>query len=304
MRSPTSEPRGKNKKQKRRTVTVRIPGLEPSDGSSRKRRNGRKEGRTANGRRDGIRHDFIAPSVLHAPNAFGGDVETPWEGQVPVRMTTRDFNPAEEVLRDLTGYRFIVWCEWDIRPDATKQDLGDRKGKGERGSASPFSSRLNHITTSVDRSDPHPTHRVPREPTLPNRTDEPPTLAFLVPESVVNDLPIESPVREIRPGDEGRVRDVGGGGVSQSPLVAVGEVGPVGESTVVDEEPFFPAGAVVSDLERVDANLGFEEGSGSEAVGKRDGVVARTVLVDGRVMSMRRDAFRRCQGEERGEEET
>jgi hypothetical protein len=59
---------------------------------------------------------------------------------------------------------------------------------------------------------------------------------------------------------------------------------------VVDEEPFFPTGTVVVDLEGVDANLGLEEGSGILAVGERDGVVARTVLVYGR-LGVRRYAF-------------
>jgi hypothetical protein len=36
-----------------------------------------------------------------------------------------------------------------------------------------------------------------------------------------------------------------------------------------ESEPFFPAGAVLVDLKRVDATLGFEEGCGSRAVGER-----------------------------------
>ena len=46
--------------------------------------------------------------------------------------------------------------------------------------------------------------------------------------------------------------------------------------------PFFPTGAVLVDLPRVDANLGFEEGCGSRAVEEREGVAAGTVVGHGR----------------------
>lgn len=48
-----------------------------------------------------------------------------------------------------------------------------------------------------------------------------------------------------------------------------------------DSGPFFPAGAVLVDLKRVDANLGFEERCGSRAVGEREGVAAGTVVGHG-----------------------
>jgi hypothetical protein len=35
--------------------------------------------------------------------------------------------------------------------------------------------------------------------------------------------------------------------------------------------PFFPTGAVLVDLKRVDVNLGFEEGCGGRSVGERGG---------------------------------
>ena len=42
--------------------------------------------------------------------------------------------------------------------------------------------------------------------------------------------------------------------------------------------PFFLTGAVLVDLERVDAYLGFEEGCGGFAVGEREGVAAGAVV--------------------------
>ena len=70
-----------------------------------------------------------------------------------------------------------------------------------------------------------------------------------------------------------------------------------------DEDPFFPTAAVLVDLERVDANLGLEEGGGSCAVGEREGVVARAVVVHGGG-GKRSGGLGRDQGGERRQQET
>lgn len=119
----------------------------------------------------------------------------------------------------------------------------------------------------------------------------------------MNDLPIEGPIRERSPDDKGGMGDVGGGRVSQSPFVAVHEIRAVRKEIVRDEEPFFPAGAVLGDLERVNADLGLEEWSGSWAAGEGDGVIARAVHVHCR-FGVRRGAFGRYQGREDSQEET
>ena len=100
----------------------------------------------------------------------------------------------------------------------------------------------------------------------------------------MDDLSIEGPVREVRPDNEGCVGDVGGGGVSQGPLVPVDHLRPVLERVVGDEEPLLPPGAVGGGLEGVSENLGFEEGSGSWAVEKSEWFIARAVLVHCRLI--------------------
>jgi hypothetical protein len=39
-------------------------------------------------------------------------------------MSARDIDPAEEVFGDLAWYRSVVWCEWNVRCDATKRRRG------------------------------------------------------------------------------------------------------------------------------------------------------------------------------------
>ena len=99
----------------------------------------------------------------------------------------------------------------------------------------------------------------------------------------MHDLAIERSVREVCQSDKRRMRNVGRGRFSQRPLVAVNELRSVREVVVPGEHPFFPAGPVVVDLEGVDANLWFEEGGRIRAVGKRDRVAARTVVVYARM---------------------
>jgi hypothetical protein len=59
--------------------------------------------------------------------------------------------------------------------------------------------------------------------------------------------------------------------------VTVNEDRSIRKRVMPKEEPLFPTGAVLVDT----ANLGLEKGSGSGAVGKREGVVSGTVVVHG-----------------------
>ena len=99
----------------------------------------------------------------------------------------------------------------------------------------------------------------------------------------MHDLAMECSIREISQGDKRRMREIGRGRFSQRPLVAIHELRPVRKVVVPDEHPFLPAGTVVVDPERVGANLGLEEGGRIGAVGERDRVVARTVVVRARM---------------------
>ena len=70
-----------------------------------------------------------------------------------------------------------------------------------------------------------------------------------------------------------------------NPFVAINEFQFNCEAVMREHEPFFSAGTVLVDLERVDANPGFEEGGGNRATGEREELVAGTVGgrgVDGR----------------------
>jgi hypothetical protein len=87
---------------------------------------------------------------------------------------------------------------------------------------------------------------------------------------------------ETRPGSERAIRKVGGGRVSEPPLVAVNEPRPVREMVLGGEEALFQTGVVV-DPERVDADLGLEERGGRHVVGERgrERAVTRTVIAHG-----------------------
>jgi len=134
---------------------------------------------------------------------------------------------------------------------------------------------------SVDGSVPKPVHGVPSEMIVRNRIRETSVRVFPIFEAVIHGLMIERSVREIGPSGERVMRNVGRDRVSKSPLVTVNELRPIREAIMREEEPFFPTGAVLVDLERFDANLGLEEGGGSRAARRRDGVVPRTVIVHG-----------------------
>ena len=55
----------------------------------------------------------------------------------------------------------------------------------------------------------------------------------------------------------------------------------INESRTREGVPPFVTGIAVADLERVDADLGFEEGGRRGAVGEREKVVAGTAIVHG-----------------------
>ena len=96
--------------------------MEPSNRSDRKWWDRREVRRPANVRRDSIGHDFVTPGVLQVSDSSKGDVETPGEGHVSVGMATRNVNPAEEALRDLSCSRFVVWNEGNVGFDAVEND--------------------------------------------------------------------------------------------------------------------------------------------------------------------------------------
>lgn len=82
---------------------------------------------------------------------------------------------------------------------------------------------------------------------------------FLVLEDATDNLEIERSVREIHPGRKRVVGNVGGGWLSQRPLVAVNKLRPIRKAVVRDDSPFLQTGTVLANIEGVDANLGLEE---------------------------------------------
>ena len=123
-----------------------------------------------------------------------------------------------------------------------------------------FGGQFNNPTIGVDGRNPQLAVRIPGEMVIPNRVREASVFVLVVRELVMDDLAIECSVREIRDSDEGGVGDIGGGRVSQGPLVAVGECRVIWKMIVGEEEPFFPSGAVLVVVGGVDADLGFEGG--------------------------------------------
>lgn len=73
---------------------------------------------------------------------------------------------------------------------------------------------------------------------------------------VAHDLAAECSIRRVRPSNERVMRNVGGGRVgggrvSQPPLVVVNELRSICETVLRDEEPLLPTGVVLVDAEQV-----------------------------------------------------
>jgi hypothetical protein len=68
----------------------------------------------------------------------------------------------------------------------------------------------------------------------------------------------------------------------QKLVCAVDEFRSICAAAMREHEPFFPTGIVLVDLERVGANLGFEERVGNRIAEKREGVMAGIVVGHGR----------------------
>ena len=122
---------------------------------------------------------------------------------------------------------------------------------------------------------------VPGEIVVRDRKRKASVGVLLVLELAVDDLAEEGSVREMGPRDERLMGNVGRGGVSPRPLVAVNELCPVRKEVLTEDEPFFPTGTVLSDVAWVNANLGLKEWGGSGVVGRETSGLAGTVVVHG-----------------------
>jgi hypothetical protein len=71
--------------------------------------------------------------VLQASDALNGDVETPRESHVPVRMTTRHVKSTEEALGDLPGYRVVVGYKGNPGFDAARNSFRRVRRKNNKG---------------------------------------------------------------------------------------------------------------------------------------------------------------------------
>ena len=138
----------------------------------------------------------------------------------------------------------------------------EKETKG--GKWSLFGICFDDPASNVDGGMPNPFHGFPSEMIIRNRIRETSIRVFPILEDIAHELVIERSVREVRPGRECVLGNVGGGRISQSPLVAVVEHRPVWLNIMREEDPFLPAGTVLVDLERADANLG---GEGSRVAG-------------------------------------
>ena len=203
--------------------------------------------------------------MLQGPNALNGDVETPGEGHVPVRMAAGHVDPTEEVLGDLPGYRVVVGRKGNVWFDAALN--GFRRVMQKERRRSLFDTCLDDKAVGVDGSRPNPFSGVPTQMVIRDRIREPSILVLLIREPIMHALAIESPVREIRPSHKRMMRHISGRRVSQPPLVAIHVLRPVRETVLGEEEPLFPTGPVLVDLEWVDADLGPEERGGRGVVG-------------------------------------
>jgi hypothetical protein len=104
----------------KRTFAGSVPCLVPIDRGDRVRGNVGKERRATNVGGERVGHDLVAPRVLQGPDALDGDVKTPGEGHISVRMATGHVDPAEEVLGDLSGYGVVVGRKGNVRFDAVR----------------------------------------------------------------------------------------------------------------------------------------------------------------------------------------
>ena len=174
------------------------------------------------------------------------------------------------------------------------------RANGGGGKISLFGRRIDDPAINIDGDVPTVGCGIPNEMIIRDRELEPSILVLLVQEFIAHDLVIERSVREIRPANEHLMRNVARSGITHRPLVAVQELGTVWKTIMVDEGPFFPTGAVLVDVARIDVELGLEVGSGSRADGERNVTCARAVAVNGGGVQR----FGRDQGECRGQEKT
>lgn len=267
------------RQEKKRTFASIIPGLEPTDGGSGDSGGAGKERRTTNEGGEGIGHDLVAPSVLDGSDALNGILETPGETHLSLGMSARGFDPAVEILMDLSIFALVVWSVGDERLNTTSKMSNEEKPKW--GECSLSAVRIDNIASRVDRGVPIVVDGVPSESIVRDRHSEATVRVFLELEDVMFNLTEEGSVGEIRPSDERRMRVVGRSRVSQSPLVTVHKLLPILKAVVSDEEPLFPSGTVLEDILRLDLNLLLEVFGGFSVVGYMVGIVAGTVVVHG-----------------------
>ena len=111
--------------------------MKPVEGGGGKWKKVGKEGRTANVCGDNVGHDLVTPGMFQSPDAEDSDVETPGEGHVTVHMTARNFDPAEEIVGELSWHRFVVWHEWNVGFDTARGNPVSAAKKRDRGTETP-----------------------------------------------------------------------------------------------------------------------------------------------------------------------
>lgn len=122
------------------------------------------------------------------------------------------------------------------------------------GRCSRFCMCLDDPAPNVDRDVPKPVYSILSEMVVRDREPEPSFRAFLVLEYAVRHLLTKLCVGERRPGNEGVIRN---------------ELRTIQKLIMRDEEPFPPTDSGLVDLERVNADLGLEEGGGNCGAGER-----------------------------------
>ena len=149
------------------------------------------------------------------------------------------------------------------------------------GRRSPHGVRLDDPTPDADGSVPKSIRGIPSEMVVRNRVREASIRMHLILENVTPGLAIERPIRKIRPNDKLVVGNVRGSRVSKSPLATIHDLRSICKTSMSEEEPLFPTGSVLVDLEWVDADLGLEEGGGGCAVWEGNRVITRAIVVHG-----------------------